>query len=153
MVRAMFGLFCPLFRAFGTNKQEHHDQRSIMSPALAQHGGANEATFRGLVQTPENVGGYAMFPHLTFQRPASLGPRGVQRVVLLPGPCRGASAALCGGCLCYQVIFLNPRDALVPKIRFFVFCRISGPGHLRGPGSVGVWGAHQLSPFGRGGGV
>ena len=36
----------------------------------------------------------------------------------------------------------------------FIFCRILGPGHLRGPGvSLGkILGARQLSPFFEGGG-
>ena len=33
-----------------------------------------------------------------------------------------------------MMAFLNPLDALIPKISFSFFCRIFGPGHLRGPG-------------------
>ena len=39
-------------------------------------------------------------------------------------------------------IFLNPLDALIPKIPISFFCRGLGPGHVRvrGSVSVGFWG-------------
>ena len=52
-----------------------------------------------------------------------------------------------------MMTFLNPLDALIPKIPCSFFCRISGPGHLRGPGvSLGrILGVRQLSQFWGGG--
>ena len=52
-----------------------------------------------------------------------------------------------------MMTFLDPLDALIPKIPFSFFCRFLGPGHLRGPGSVsvGFGGSRQLSLFGGGG--
>ena len=51
-----------------------------------------------------------------------------------------------------MMTFLNPLDALIPKIQFSFFLLNLGPGHLRGPGvSLGrILGACQLSPFGVG---
>ena len=52
--------------------------------------------------------------------------------------------------------FLNPLDALIPKIPFSIFCRILGPGQLRGPGvSLGeILGGPSIKPFfGIGGGL
>ena len=49
-----------------------------------------------------------------------------------------------------MMTFLNPLDALISKIPFpFFFCRIFGPGHLRGLGvSLGrIFGGPSIEPF------
>ena len=50
---------------------------------------------------------------------------------------------------------LNALDALIPKIPFSFFYRISGPGHLRGPGaSLGrILGGPSMEPSFWGGGL
>ena len=52
-----------------------------------------------------------------------------------------------------MMLFLNPLDALIPKIPIFIFCRILGLGHLRGPGvSLGRnLGVPSIEPFFGGG--
>ena len=49
-----------------------------------------------------------------------------------------------------MMTFLDPLDALIPKVPFsFFFCQISGPGHLRDPG-VGLGGIFlgpSIEPF------
>ena len=49
--------------------------------------------------------------------------------------------------------FLNPLDALIPKIPFSVFAVfwVWVTSEARGSVSVGFWGSHQLSPFWGGG--
>ena len=46
--------------------------------------------------------------------------------------------------------YLNPLAALIPRIPFSFFCRLSGPGHLRGPRvSLGriLGGGASIEPF------
>ena len=51
--------------------------------------------------------------------------------------------------------FLNPLDALIPKIPFSLFCRFLGLGHLRGSGvSLGrILEGPSIEPFFWGGGL
>ena len=51
--------------------------------------------------------------------------------------------------------FLNPLDALIPKIPFSFFAVFLGPGHLRGPRvSLGrIFGGPSIDPFFGGGGL
>ena len=48
-----------------------------------------------------------------------------------------------------MMTFLNPLDAPIPKLSVSLFCRILGPGHLRGPGvSLGrSLGGPSIEPF------
>ena len=48
--------------------------------------------------------------------------------------------------------FSEPPRRANSQILIFIFCRILGPGHLRGPGSasVGFWGRRQSSFLGGG---
>ena len=52
------------------------------------------------------------------------------------------------------MIFLNPLDALIPKIPFSFFAAfwVRVTSGARGSVSVGFWGGRQLSPFWEGGG-
>ena len=55
----------------------------------------------------------------------------------------------------WQMTFLNPLDALIPKIplSFFADFWVWVTSEARGSVSVGFWGSHQLSPLFGGGGV
>ena len=48
-----------------------------------------------------------------------------------------------------MMTFLNPLDALIPKIPFSFFAkfRVRATSGARGSVSAGFWGARQLSPF------
>ena len=56
-----------------------------------------------------------------------------------------------------MMTFLNPLDALIPKIPFHFFCRFLGLGHLRGRQGVRlgrILGVPSIEPFlGEGGGL
>ena len=54
-----------------------------------------------------------------------------------------------------MMTFLNPLDALIPKIPFSFFSRFLGQGHLRGPGvRLGrILGGLSIEPFLGEGGV
>ena len=49
-----------------------------------------------------------------------------------------------------MMTFLNPLDALIPKIAFSFFSAdfwVLVTSEARGSVSLGFWGSHQLSPF------
>ena len=53
-----------------------------------------------------------------------------------------------------MMTFLNPLDALIPKIPFSFFAEfwVRVTSEAQGSVSVGFWGSRQLSPFSGGGG-